>query len=110
MIGLTAKQRQLLEFIKARIQTTGVSPSISEMMDGLGYAEPRQVLDKLQALQNKGHIRRVVGQPRSITIMQERSVKLNPEIHRLAADYAVKEGVSLETATNELLRGALGAA
>jgi hypothetical protein len=51
------------------------------------------------------------GQSRPVEITEPCSVTLNPEIARLVRSYAEQEGIQkLDTAANELLRQALGAA
>jgi SOS-response transcriptional repressor LexA len=112
MIGLTPKQRQLYDFIAAEIVVKGVAPTIREMMVGVGSRSTGRVAEMLLALEERGCVRRIHSRHRAIELVHpsDRSVTLNREILTLTDRYAQLHGISRDTATNELLRIALGAA
>jgi len=109
MRGLTKKQQAILDHIGSVIAERGVSPTIAEMADHFGYSDTKPVEYGLVSLERKGRIHRLPHQQRSIVLGPPPVVRLNPEIHRLAQSYADEQGVTLETAANELLRDSLGA-
>lgn len=75
---LTAKQQQLLLFINQRLTDSGVSPSFDEMKDALGLKSKSGVHRLINALEERGFIRRMANRARALEIL-----KL-PEVH--AAD------------------------
>lgn len=108
MIGLTRKQRELYDFIVAEMSARGVAPSLAEMATHLNVSVSR-IFALLVGLQDKNYIRRLPGQARAIEIAFA-SVTLNSEILTLTDAYAAEHKISRDTAANELLRQALGAA
>lgn len=58
MMGLTPRQFELLEFIRARITQTGRSPHVHEMMDHQGTRSVNSIQRRLRALEERGFIRR----------------------------------------------------
>ena len=71
MRELTARQRQLLEFIEDYIGTYGFPPSIREMADQMGIRSTNGVNDHLKALQKKGYISRHEGlKSRAISLLK----------------------------------------
>jgi len=64
---LTARQAEVLLFLRRYRQALGYSPSIREISVEFGIAL-RAVSDHLQALERKGAIRRTNGVARSIVI------------------------------------------
>jgi hypothetical protein len=64
-------------------------------------------------LERRGLVRRIPGKARAIEVIDPGSLQavlLNPEIYALVQAYAAGHRIGVDTATNELLRGALGAA
>src|SRR3954447_1437604 len=56
---LTAKQRELLFFIKQRLGRTGISPSFDEMREALELKSKSGVHRLISALEERGFIRRL---------------------------------------------------
>ena len=56
MESLTEKQERVLQFIISFVRENGVSPTIREIMKGLGFSSPRPVQDHLKILQRKGYL------------------------------------------------------
>ncbi|NVJ70108.1 MAG: transcriptional repressor LexA [Alphaproteobacteria bacterium] len=67
---LTAKQNQLLQFIQERLATSGVSPSFDEMKDALGLKSKSGVHRLINALEERGFIRRMANRARAIEILK----------------------------------------
>lgn len=67
---LTVRQRQMLMFIAATIRQTGTSPSIEEMREDLGLASKSGVARMLDALEERGFIRRLRNRARAIEVIR----------------------------------------
>ena len=61
MHDLTERQRELLAYLRAAIEQTGVCPSYREIGQALGIQSTNGVSDHLKALERKGYIERVGG-------------------------------------------------
>ncbi|MFT4625460.1 MAG: repressor LexA [Myxococcota bacterium] len=72
MEDLTRRQREVLDFVSASYDQTGVIPSYREVGRALGMKSTNQVSDHVKALIRKGYLERVGGAGRS------RSLKLTP--------------------------------
>lgn len=67
--GLTRKQQELLAYIKRYIfEHEGMSPSFEEMKDALGLASTSGIHRIVNALEERGFIRRLENKARSIAI------------------------------------------
>lgn len=56
MIGLTDRQREILDFIVEHFHATGSVPSYREIQARLGFNSSSGACDHLRALARKGHI------------------------------------------------------
>jgi repressor LexA len=70
---LTARQRQVLEFIDAQAREQGYPPSVREIGEAVGLSSPSTVHAHLAALQDKGYLRRDPTKPRAIEVALEPS-------------------------------------
>jgi len=70
---LTARQRQVLDFIDERTREQGYPPSVREIGEAVGLSSPSTVHAHLAALQDKGYLRRDPTKPRAIEIALEPS-------------------------------------
>ena len=70
------RQRQILDFIKQHIQTTGSAPTLRQIADALNVNSLATIHEHLQTLEQKGLIKRVHGKTRSIELLDD---KFNPE-------------------------------
>lgn len=66
---LTDRQREILDFIRCCIEDK-YPPTLSEIAEGFEFSV-KAALDHLVAIEKKGHIQRVPGIPRSITIIDD---------------------------------------
>ncbi|MEJ2519942.1 MAG: hypothetical protein P8Y91_06315 [Desulfuromonadales bacterium] len=74
MPRLTARQQQVYDFLAAAIATNGYPPTLQEIARHLQVSGNLGVLRHLQALEEKGLIRRQPGSSRSIVLTdQQRS-------------------------------------
>jgi len=83
---LTAKQQQLLMFVQERLSNNGISPSFDEMKDALGLKSKSGVHRLINALEERGFIRRMANRARALEV-----VKL-PELQTSAAEDNVISG------------------
>lgn len=67
---LTAKQQQLLMFIHNRLSDSGVSPSFDEMKDALGLKSKSGVHRLINALEERGFIRRMANRARALEVVK----------------------------------------
>ena len=66
---LTARQREVLEFVRQFMTTAGYPPTVREIGAHFGFV-PRSVFDHLKALERKGYLRRDPAKSRSLQILE----------------------------------------
>lgn len=69
--GLTPKQKEVFEFIQAKIQED-IPPTIREIARQMGFSSTGTVRDHLKALENKGYLKRRNNLSRSIQLLKGR--------------------------------------
>ena len=67
---LTAKQRELLQFIHDRLKRSGVSPSFDEMREALDLKSKSGVHRLISALEERGFIRRLPNRARALEVLK----------------------------------------
>ena len=94
MSDLSPRQSEILDFIVAAIDQTGVCPSYREIGGALGIGSTNGVSDHIKALERKGYVERVGGRGASRSIrltskatgtLSDESVASVPLIGRVAA-------------------------
>src|SRR5512140_685212 len=105
---LTARQRQVLEFIDAEVRQRGYPPSVREIGDAVGLSSPSTVHAHLAALQDKGYLRRDPSKPRAIEVTLEPSTGADAERRPvrhvpLLGDVAAGTGVLAVEQVEELM-------
>jgi repressor LexA len=93
---LTARQRQILDFIRADIHRRGFPPSVREIGEAVGLSSSSTVHSHLAALESKGLIRRDPSKPRALEVLDYRD-------HERAVDY---EGVQAVPLVGQVAAGA----
>ncbi|MBK5216878.1 MAG: transcriptional repressor LexA [Propionibacteriales bacterium] len=66
--GLTPRQRKVLEFLRAEIETRGYPPSMREIGVAVGLTSSSSVAHQLKALQKMGFVRRDPNRPRALEV------------------------------------------
>ena len=66
-LPLTARQREVLEWIKAHMAY--YSPTVREIAAAMSIKSPHGVTVHLEALERKGYIRMAQGKPRGIEVV-----------------------------------------
>jgi len=65
---LTARQREILDFLESELNRTGIMPSTREIQEYFGFASQTAAVNHLKALQKKGAIRRTAGKARAVAL------------------------------------------
>ncbi|PKB25534.1 repressor LexA [Novosphingobium kunmingense] len=82
---LTRKQHELIRFIQARLEETGVSPSFEEMKEALDLKSKSGVHRLISALEERGFIRRLPNRARALEVLrQPDDVGAKPAVPRAA--------------------------
>jgi len=68
---LTQAQEELFDWIRAYIRDFHHSPSIRQMMDGMGLKSPAPIQSRLKHLQEKGYISWQEGRARTLQLAQD---------------------------------------
>ncbi len=83
--GLTARQRQIFEFICETMRAENRPPTVREIADHFNFQSPKAATDHLDALERKGYIRRRNRKARNIEIRDELSPQGIPLVGTIAA-------------------------
>lgn len=70
MMGLTARQRELLEFLRAHVKAHGVSPSFREIGARFGFRSNSAAQGRVRILESKGYIHIRPHRARGIELLQ----------------------------------------
>jgi repressor LexA len=85
---LTARQQQILDWIRGHIETTGMPPTRAEIATGLGFSTASSAEDHLQALAKKGALELTPGTARGLRLREMPGVPMQgllPLVGRVAA-------------------------
>ena len=86
MKALTARQQEVFDLIRDRINQTGMPPTRAEIAQQLGFRSPNAAEEHLKALARKGVIEIVSGASRGIRLLLEEEEDIGlPLIGRVAA-------------------------
>ncbi|MEU9835583.1 transcriptional repressor LexA [Streptosporangium sp. NPDC048047] len=102
-LGLTPRQRKILEVIRDSVQQRGYPPSMREIGEAVQLTSTSSVSHQLTALQRKGYLRRDPHRPRAL------EVRLPGEPVLWVDPDAAQEGVSRPTAAYVPLVGRIAA-
>ena len=67
--ALTARQRLVLDTIRASVEQRGYPPSMREIGEAVGLTSPSSVKHQLTVLERKGYLRRDPNRPRAIEVV-----------------------------------------
>ena len=65
---ISARQRDILDFIQQQISDRGFPPSVREIGDAVGLTSPSTVHSHLNTLQRHGYLRRDPSKPRAFGV------------------------------------------
>jgi repressor LexA len=80
MAELTARQQEVLDFIRRQLEVTGFSPSSREIQAHFGFQSQTAAMNHLRALERKGVINRTPGKARSAV---DRNFRLLPRLRAI---------------------------
>lgn len=90
MEGLTARQEQVLEFIRESVRVNGYPPTVREICVGLDLSSPSTVHVHLANLERRGFLRRDPAKPRALDLVHDaRPPRPLPLVGRVAAGQPV---------------------
>ena len=89
MFTLTAAQQRCLDFIRAHSAENGEAPSYDEMREALGLASKSGVNRLINALEERGAIRRLPNRRRALEVIGA-DPKVVPLIPRLEAERVIR--------------------
>lgn len=102
---LTARQREILDFIRAEIHRRGFPPSVREIGEAVGLSSSSTVHSHLAALEAKGLLRRDPSKPRALEVLDYRdteraidyeSVQAVPVVGQVAAGAPILAAENIE--------------
>lgn len=105
MIGLTGKQKRLLDFLRARLQHDGVSPSYDEIKSFLAVGSKNTVHRLVVQLESRGYLRRIPGHYRAIELIDQASDPID-----VARDALARVGAPATSSNLDKVAGALAEA
>ena len=97
---LTARQRQILDWIRGYLETNGMPPTRAEIAIGLGFSTPSSAEDHLQALARKGAIEMLPGASRGLRLKEMPGMPLQgalPLVGRVAAGHPILAVENIES-------------
>ena len=71
MSELSAKQKQILEYMKAEVREKGYPPSVREICEAVNLKSTSSVHAHLESLEKNGYIRKDPTKPRAIEVMDD---------------------------------------
>lgn len=96
---LTARQQQILDWIRSFIESRGMPPTRAEIAAGLGFSTASSAEDHLQALAKKGALELVPGASRGLRLTDVPGVPIQgtlPLVGRVAAGQPVLAAENVE--------------
>jgi repressor LexA len=107
---LTKRQQQILQVVQDHVARHGYPPTVREIGDAVGLTSSSTVHAHLQALENRGVLRRDPTKPRALDLVGRSSpagggVRVLPVLGRIAAGSPIlaEENVEEEISVPELL-------
>ncbi|MBF4510810.1 MAG: transcriptional repressor LexA [Aeromicrobium sp.] len=82
---LTARQREILDFIRAEIHRRGFPPSVREIGEAVGLSSSSTVHSHLAALETKGLLRRDPSKPRALEVLDYRDTERGVDYENVQA-------------------------
>lgn len=104
---LTRKQHELIRFIQARLEESGVSPSFEEMKEALDLKSKSGVHRLISALEERGFIRRLPNRARALEVLKQpedvTSKVSAPKISTVAAANSNSALTTLQKPANDVI-------
>ncbi|HEX7854075.1 MAG TPA: transcriptional repressor LexA [Sphingobium sp.] len=100
---LTAKQQQLLLFIKHHLERGGVSPSFEEMKEALDLKSKSGIHRLISALEERGFIRRLPNRARALEVLKLPDGLATIPANPVAAAAPAKAAPQIPIAANDVI-------
>ncbi len=97
---ITAKQKEILEFIKNEIINKGYPPSVREICEAVNLRSTSSVFSHLNTLEKNGYIRRDPTKPRAIEILDDNFNLTRTEMTNIPVIGTVAAGQPLLAVSN----------
>lgn len=109
--GLTARQRKVLEFLRASIEKRGYPPSMREVGEAVGLTSTSSVSHQLKSLEAMGFIRRDPFRPRAMEVFLPDGSGARPALAPAAESVVDETGIgdAMPAATHVPLVGRIAA-
>lgn len=78
MKALTKRQQEVLDYIRDRVSTIGIPPSLREICQHFGFASVKAASDHVHALRRKGYLEDVNHRARSLRVVSPLNVHRKP--------------------------------
>ncbi|MCW4353327.1 transcriptional repressor LexA [Hoyosella sp. YIM 151337] len=82
---LTARQREVLDVIRASVNDRGYPPSVREIGEAVGLTSTSSVTHQLRALERKGYLRRDPHRPRAVDVRGADDDSTSTSTHAIGA-------------------------
>ncbi len=92
---ISAKQKQILDFIKKEILERGYPPSVREICEAVHLKSTSSVHSHLETLEKNGYIRRDPTKPRAIEIMDDHFYMVRQDISNIPIVGTVAAGIPI---------------
>lgn len=92
---ITAKQKEILEYIKAEILKKGYPPAVREICEAVNLKSTSSVHAHLETLEKNGYIRRDPTKPRAIEIMDDSFQMVRHEMASIPIIGTVAAGIPI---------------
>ncbi len=98
-VPLTARQQQILDWIRRHLETTGMPPTRAEIAAGLGFSTASSAEDHLRALARKGALEILPGSSRGLRLRDTPAVAGTglPLVGRVAAGHPILAAEHIES-------------
>jgi len=98
-LPLTSRQQQILDWIRSRIETTGMPPTRAEIAAGLGFRTASSAEDHVRALAKKGALELTPGASRGLRLTEVPDFPGTglPLVGRVAAGQPILAAEHIET-------------
>jgi repressor LexA len=97
--ALTARQQQILDWIRGHLEATGMPPTRAEIARGLGFSTPSSAEDHLRALERKGVLEIRAGTSRGLKLRDVPGLPRQgtlPLVGRVAAGHPILAAEHIE--------------
>lgn len=89
--SLTAKQAELLSYLRFHIAETGIAPSFEEMKEAMGLQSRSGIFRLIEALEARGYVRKFPNRARAIEIIEGKARKVTSPVKLATTEALIAE-------------------